>query len=184
MGCRIWGLYLTIFLFGCHKNPAPKMPDPNFIQARFNGVLRKFTEGTLSSSARMVAELKHADNSWRITLLGNNPDGDTSCVGIVITFDYVPKVGRHYFNNRPLSYLLADTGLLCDYSYVSPLYGFSETRYSMDGYVDVTSISRDNIQGSFMFHAVLATSDTTIVPVTDGLFYLHYLEGSDNWPGP
>ncbi|MES1216394.1 MAG: hypothetical protein ABUT20_12835 [Bacteroidota bacterium] len=179
-------LVIVLFLqYSCKKNNSPaKEPDPHFIQAKFNGITRKITENEQYSNARFFPSLNHANNTWGIALVSDNGQKDTVCRGIWITFTYVPALGKHYFNNSPLSYL-PDPGLIANYLHYDIASDLQETRYSMDGYVVVTELTRDDIRGTFTFNAKSDSgTDTTVIAVTEGSFYLHNYGGSDYWAGP
>jgi Family of unknown function (DUF6252) len=180
----VW-IPILFYLYGCVKdNSHVQTPSPYFIEAEFNDTKRVITENSAFNFARFSAELNHNDNRWSIHILSDNVEQDTVCRGIWITFDYVPKVGRHYFNNSPLSFL-PKSGLIGIYSYYNTIGNTWQTRYTKDGYVDVTEINRDEMKGTFTFNATTESiTDTAIVAVTKGSFYLHNYGGSDYWPGP
>jgi hypothetical protein len=178
-------IILCFYQCGCtKKNVLDKRPSPYFIKASFNGIQREITENTQFSYLSFQAQLNRYNNRWRINMISDNDDKDTICRGIWISFDYVPTVGKHYFNNLPLS-SLPDSGMIGYYTYFNTISDGPQARYTKDGYVDVTEIGRDDFKGTFTFNAVAESStDTTVIAVTKGSFYLHNYGGGDNWPGP
>ena len=176
---------ILFYEYGCTKdNSSVEKPTPYFIEAKFNGTKRVITESPAYNVPRFSAVLNHYDNSWSIHILSDNTEKDTVCRGILFTFDYVPTIGRHYFSNLPSSFL-PKLGLIGNYSYYNIISNTWETRYARDGYVDVIQISRDEIKGTFNFNATAQSpTDTAIVAVTQGSFYLRNYGGSDYWPGP
>ena len=182
------GVALLMLLFyqcGCiKKNVIEEKNSPYFIKASFNGIPWELTPNKPFSSVGFQAELNRYNNRWKIHIITDGNDKDTICRGIWISFDYVPTIRKHYFNNLPLSFF-PDSGMIGFYSYYNPAVDGWQTRYSKDGYVDVTEISRDGFKGTFTFNAVAeGSADTTVIAITKGSFYLRNFGGGDNWPGP
>jgi hypothetical protein len=180
-------LLVLFFLYGCSKqNVVEQKPNPWFIKATFNGTPWQLTaeKPTPFSALTFQASLNPTNKRWSIHILTDKNNSDTVCRGIWISFDYVPTVGKHYFNNVPLSYL-PEGGMLGYYSYYNTVSNTWDNRYSKDGYVEITSISRDELKGNFSFNSIAQSStDTAVVAITSGAFYLPFTAGSDYWTGP
>jgi hypothetical protein len=91
---------------------------------------------------------------------------------IFISFDFIPKLGRYYFNNQ--GDVQSDSGTSATYSPG----GNSQPKWSTGGYVDIDSVSEQVITGAFNFMAAGGSSDTTATIITQGQFEVLYVGGS------
>jgi hypothetical protein len=100
---------------------------------------------------------------------------------IYIYFDYTPKVGISYFNNN--GEYPADSGTT-GYCY-SWRINTAYNRISTNGYVEVTSITKDDMAGIFEFFAKGDINDRTGINITEGKFYVPIYRNSVKvWEGP
>jgi len=185
---RLIGIILIVFLAACHKNDAPPapIPDPYFIKANFNEIPVKFSNNQQFDFAHFGASLKD-DKSWRIIIDGEEQELDTVCHYISLTFNYVPNVGRHLIDNSFLNLPSSEPWVTAYMTSYNRTLGNSDVRYGLDGYIDIVSISKEEIKGSFEFHARgNYVNDSSTVTVTAGSFYVKNKGGSvsGNWPGP
>jgi hypothetical protein len=91
---------------------------------------------------------------------------------ILISFDFIPKRGRYYFNNQ--GDVQADSGISATYSPGDNL----QPTTSTGGYVDIDSVSKLVVTGSFNFTAVGDAGDSSTSYITLGQFEVLYVGGS------
>lgn len=178
-------LLLSILFIGCKKNnPNQESTLPYFMSANIDGkpwnmrnVNNQFLNATFST------DYSFADSSWNIHISGDNQSQDTLCYGISISFYFLPKKGRYYFNNTLSQH--AVKGISAMYIYYSKrLFGFAP-KYSIDGYVNIEEFTKDEMKGSFNFNARGHAQDSTVTSITKGAFFVYHGGGGGRpWPGP
>src|SRR6476620_4500523 len=107
---------ILVLLMACSHWSCIKSGSPSneakayFIKAKFNNVPWEIRK---NGQASFQADLDTYRNRWILRILSDNGEANTTCRGIWFTFDYMPTVGKHFFNNDPLSYL-PDSGLIAN----------------------------------------------------------------------
>ena len=117
---------------------------------------------------------------WEILIVGVHKDIDTVANVIDISFDFLPKPGRYYFNNK--LDISIDSGVSAFYTYYD--INHSSTKWSTGGFVDVDSVSKEEITGSFNFTAKGDITDSTTSSVKNGKFDVSFAGGNIEWTGP
>ena len=136
---------------------------------------------TGSNNCYFVADYNYNKKRFLISITRENADPGSFAKRINIGFDFVPKVGRYYFNNT--GSIQKDSGTIGSYTYKGQYNDL--IKWSSGGYVEITSISKDNIQGTFDFTVNGDAADTSTVALKEGSFKAAYGESIDSvWTGP
>jgi len=151
---------------GCKKSAVNPSPNLYFMQADINGKKWKVSGIHASFFADSILALKASETAINGDTGSNSPD--SICRMINFNFGFIAKPGRYYFNNN--GDVDGVNGISANIVYfIGPA---QYIKYSNSGYIDVTSINKDNIKGDFTFTAkgVSISDDTTTFKVTNGLF--------------
>ena len=119
---------------------------------------------------------------FTISVAGYDQDTGTRTTGVIISFDFLPRLGRYYFNNT--GSVQPDSGVIGTYLYRRN--GAERAKWSTSGYVDIESFTRDEMKGSFLFASRGDATDSTVSVTQSGSFYVPYGGGggSVQWTGP
>jgi hypothetical protein len=172
-------LLFILLVVGCKKNDSPDINSKGyFMSAIINGQPWKVTN---FGQAYFGPQYNHSKNSFYINIGSDDQSPNTICRSIAIEFDFVPKMGKYYFNNIAPSQI--DSGIIAEYTYNNV--NHYSTKWSNGGYVEIESITKDDIKGSFNFTAKGDITDSTTTTITLGSFYVVNVGGGDMpWPGP
>ncbi len=146
------------------------------MSAEVNGIPWKTTE---PGKAYFMA-YKEGRPRWELLIGGSQTNTDTVANLITISFEFAPKPGRYFFNNQ--LYITLDSGISANYSHYK-VYS-SSNKWSTGGFVDIESISKDEITGSFNFTAKGDITDSTTSFIKNGKFDVLYAGGDIEWTGP
>ncbi len=180
---RILLLIATMVLISCDRDkPEESFPEWQYqMKAKIDNT---WWEVSGINNVRFSTEFDYSDNRFRIHINGNNlfcdPPNDYG-KKISFEFDFVPVPGRYYFNNEGSVNL--NNGIIAIYTFWNVNHHAS--KWSSDGYIDIATIARNEITGTFSFKAVgdAQNSDTTVI--SDGIFNAIYGGGTGQlWPGP
>lgn len=125
--------------------------------------------------------LPYINNSFNIYIGGTNLIQNKICSRLAISFGFVPKIGRYYFNNK--GSILSGSGIAASYTYDNVY--TSITKWSTGGFVDIDTITKKTIKGRFNFTAKGEMIDTATSTIQLGSFFAVFTGGSGGiWPGP
>ena len=155
-------LSLMVLLAGCGKKTiSPASTTPYYMSAVINGLPWKIDK--LGESAFHESML---DSQSLVTISGIDQGNDTICRLFEIHFYFVPQIGTYYFNNT--GNILQPNGIIAVFSYDK---GNAQiTKSGTGGYVNITSITNEVMQGSFTCTLKGYANDTTTTIITNGLF--------------
>ena len=172
-------LLLVLFIAGCKREAtSDKYPNKYFMSASINGSLWKVSN---PGQAYFGAHYDNNKQRYFINIGSEDQNPNSICRSIAISFDFVPKVGRYYFNN--IGSAQADSGIMASYSYKK--INIISSKWSTGGYVDIEEIRRENIKGKFSFTAKGDSTDSTTISITSGSFFVINVGGNGPpWPGP
>ncbi len=172
-------LLLILLLSGCEKNNTPK---PNSSDYFFEATINNHPwKATGPSSSYFGTSYIYEKNRFILSIGGTDTTLNSACQYMSIGFDFVPKPGRYYFNNDGSDQL--DSGIIALYVYTD--INHSSDKWSTGGYVDINTLTKDNIKGSFNFTARGDVSDSSLSTITSGSFSAIYTGGNGmTWPGP
>ena len=128
-----------------------------------------------------VTDYDYVKKRFLLLVAGSDPTPNVQYRIISIDFDFVPRKGRYFFNNT--GDLQKDSGVIAVLTYKhGPEYSY---KWSLDGYVDVDTLTAQYIKGSFAVKFKGDATDTAITTLTNGSFVAPY-SGSSGlpWPGP
>ncbi|MFD2515008.1 hypothetical protein ACFSRY_14125 [Pontibacter locisalis] len=113
------------------------------------------------------------------------PDGNSYELGIYI--NHPVSAGKFYFNTNPTPF--TDNEWANGYAIVRRGETTFYTANSIDGFVDITSLTKESLKGTFEYTAVTNWSSThaggDTIKVKKGEFYIWLSNGSDMpWDGP
>lgn len=172
-------LFLSFLLISCeNNNDESSIPHPYFMSSKIDGKDWKVTKyGDIYFST----SYDYSKNRFKLSLAGADHDLNSICYLMSIGFDFVPSVGRYYFNN--LGDTGVESGIIAVYTYYD--INHSVTKWSTGGYVDIESITRKNISGKFNFTAKGDANNPSTTTISSGSFNAVYSGGGDKeWPGP
>ncbi len=170
---------ICLFFMACEKEPI----EPNNSTAYFMST--KINEQNWSvtnfGDAYFTTGYDYVQKKHTLNIRAVNQDLSSLCNQLGISFDFVPKIGRYYFNN--IADTNIDSGIIATFTYYA--INHSSTKWSNSGYVDIEYNSKDNIKGKFNFTAKGDSSDPSITAITSGSFSVINVGGSgEPWPGP
>jgi hypothetical protein len=174
-------IILSVVLFwGCLKEHQPQdttCEKGYYLSAIIDG---RMWDDTMCRQSYFLANVNIEHNGWSITIIGTDESPVTNFISL--DFDFVPKSGgKYYFNNigdvRPVGGLAG--------TYTHTINGVQDIKYSIDGYVNIDTITQAFVKGDFNFTAKGDANDTTLSKITYGNFYVYNAGGSGGiWPGP
>ncbi len=172
-------LFLSLFLISCEKdNQENSISNSYFISSKIDGKDWKVTK---YGDVYFSTSYDFSKNRFKLSLAGSNQDLNSICNLLSIQFDFVPNIGRYYFNN------IGDTGVESGITAVYTYYDINHSvnKWSSGGYVEIESITKKNISGTFNFTAKGDANNPSTTSITSGSFNALYTGGGDKiWPGP
>ena len=170
---------LSLFLLSCKKdNSTNENIQETFMSATIDGQNWKVSN---FGDSYFGPNFDYSKNRFLINVGAKDQNPNSICNLILINFDFVPKIGRHYFNN--VGSLQLDSGIIATYTH--NIANVPVTKYSTAGFVDIEYFTKDIIKGKFNFIAKGNNTDTTISNLTSGSFSAINVGGSNvSWPGP
>lgn len=171
---------LLILVLGCKKaNNNDASIKQYYFTAETDGQLWHVNKVGEIGFGAIYSEFK---KRFQISILANDQDTTTKTSFISISFDFLPKLGRYYFNNNGPQQL--DSGIIATYNYRRN--GLNTNKWSTSGYVDIDFFTRDEMKGTFWFTSKGDLNDPTLSTTQLGSFYVPYLGGSGSvqWTGP
>lgn len=175
----IFILLFSVLLISCEKNnEESSIPNPYFMYSKIDGKDWKVTK---YGDVYFTTSYDYSKSRFKLFLAGSDQDLNSICYLMSIRFDFVPTVGRYYFNN--IGDTSIESGIIAVYTYYD--INNSVNKWSSGGYVDIESITRKNISGKFNFTAKGDANNPSTTNISSGSFDAVYLGGSDKeWPGP
>jgi hypothetical protein len=170
-------LFLSFLSFSCENNNE-ELSNPYFMCSKIDGEDWKVTK---PGDVYFSTSYDYSKNRFKLSLAGADQDLNSICRLTSISFDFVPNVGRYYFNN------VGDTSVESGTSAIYIYYDINHfvSKWSTGGYVDIESITKKNIRGTFNFTAKGDANNPSTTNISSGSFNAVYSGGSDKeWLGP
>lgn len=172
-------LFLSFLLISCEKNnEESSIPNPYFMSSKIDGEDWKVTK---PGDVYFSTSYDYSKNRFKLSLAGEDQDLNSICRLTLISFDFVPNVGRYYFNN------VGDTSVESGTSAIYIYYDINHfvSKWSTGGYVDIESITSKSISGKFNFTANGDANNPSTTNISSGSFNALYVGGGNKeWPGP
>ncbi len=172
-------LILSLILLSCKKDSSTN----ENIQETFMSAIIDGQNWRVSNfgDSYFGPNFDYSKNRFLINVGAKDQNPNSICNLISINFDFVPKPGRHYFNN--IGSIQLDSGIIATYTHNIANVPF--TKYSTSGFVDIEYFTKEIIKGKFNFTATGDITDTTITTITSGSFSAINSGGNNTgWTGP
>ena len=172
----------ALVMMACNKEEEPVAP-VYYFETELNGL--SFTDPDSYGVMEYMHEKEYHHMHIKTQLGDTLADGTRN--RIVISISYPPKTGKYYFNN--------DGPDQAVYGAIGMVHGWAHNMidepfitHSIDGFVDITSLTKTTITGSFEFTATPTQTSSSLIDtihVENGNFHvLIKLVSGMSWEGP
>jgi hypothetical protein len=173
-------VYFSIFI-GCEKDDkmTHEKSKPYYFMSAFIDNVNWSTSGDFNAHFYTTNFM----GKYSMSVIGDNINIDPKPLDngkrIIFSFGFMPKPGKYNFKNE--GSLQLDSGIIAIYTYWNQ--NHFDTKWSNDGYIEIKSISRDSISGTFSLTVKGDPTNNEITKISDGEYNAKYDNGYGFWPG-